>query len=190
MFSGCIKPSDSKETEPWNSRQIASPGKNTGVVSVPCPYSYFRWCGYLCGPWVSFVTTDEFSVRVTNIASRISVSSNQSLSSDFDLFLTLFGMTLLSKGCKLDNVQSHKSLKLSFRNTRVLRSNFVECESFFESNSPDILALCETNLNDSIDSGNFYVRVMLLKSERILLLIYLVLQFMWRLDFHLHRTYL
>ena len=27
-----------------------------------------------------------------------------------------------------------------------------------ESNSPDILALCETNLNDSIDSGNFSVR--------------------------------
>ena len=34
-------------------------------------------------------------------------------------------------------------------------SNFVECESFLESNSPDILALCETNLNDSIDSGSF-----------------------------------
>ena len=33
-----------------------------------------------------------------------------------------------------------------------------ECESFLESNSSDILALCETNLDDSIDSGNFYVR--------------------------------
>ena len=37
--------------------------------------------------------------------------------------------------------------------------NFVDCESFLESNSPDILALCETNLNDStIDSGNFSMR--------------------------------
>ena len=27
----------------------------------------------------------------------------------------------------------------------------------FESNSPDILALCETNLDDSIDSGKFSV---------------------------------
>ena len=36
--------------------------------------------------------------------------------------------------------------------------NFVNCEFFLESNSPDILALCETNLNDSIDSGNFSVR--------------------------------
>ena len=39
-----------------------------------------------------------------------------------------------------------------------LRSNFVDCKSLFESNSPEILALCETNLNDSIDSGNFTVR--------------------------------
>ena len=36
--------------------------------------------------------------------------------------------------------------------------NFVDCESFLESNSPDILALCETNLDDSIDSGNFSLR--------------------------------
>ena len=29
---------------------------------------------------------------------------------------------------------------------------------FLESNSPDIRALCETNLDDSIDSGSFFVR--------------------------------
>ena len=57
--------------------------------------------------------------------------------------------------CKPDNFESHNSLKLSFRG---LRSNFVDCESFLGSNSPDILALCETNLDDSIDSGNFSVR--------------------------------
>ena len=49
-------------------------------------------------------------------------------------------------------------MKLSFTNIRGLRLNFVDCESFLESNSPDILALCETNLDDSIDSGNFSVR--------------------------------
>ena len=32
---------------------------------------------------------------------------------------------------------------------------------FLESNSPDILALCETNLDDSIDPGNFSVKVYL-----------------------------
>ena len=50
------------------------------------------------------------------------------------------------------------SLKHSFRNIWGLRSNFFVCKSFLESNSPDILALCETNLDDSIDSGNFSVR--------------------------------
>ena len=39
-----------------------------------CPYSYFWLCGYFQGRWVSFVTTDEFSVRVTKITSRIGVS--------------------------------------------------------------------------------------------------------------------
>ena len=39
-----------------------------------------------------------------------------------------------------------------------LRSNLAEQESFLESSSPDILALCKTNLDDSIDSGNFSVR--------------------------------
>ena len=69
-------------------------------------------------------------------------------------------MTILSKACKPDNFESHNSLsmKLSFTNIWGLRSNFVDCESFLESNSPDILALCETNLDDSIDSGNFSVR--------------------------------
>ena len=34
----------------------------------------------------------------------------------------------------------------------------MECESFLESTSPDILALCETSLDESIDSGNLSVR--------------------------------
>ena len=67
-------------------------------------------------------------------------------------------MAILSKACKPDNFELHNSLKLSFMNIRGLRSNFVDCEPFLESNSPDILALCETNLDDSIDSGNFSVR--------------------------------
>ena len=67
-------------------------------------------------------------------------------------------MAILSKACKPDDFESHKSLKLSFMNIRGLGSNFVGCESLLESNSPDILALCETNLDDSIDSSNFSVR--------------------------------
>ena len=67
-------------------------------------------------------------------------------------------MAILSKACKPDNFELHNSLKLSFTNMRGLRLNFVDCESFLESNSPDVLALCETNLDDSIDSGSFSVR--------------------------------
>ena len=33
-------------------------------------------------------------------------------------------------------------------------TEFCNCESFLESYSPDILALCETNLDDAIDSCN------------------------------------
>ena len=67
-------------------------------------------------------------------------------------------MSILSKVCKPDNSELHNSLKLSFTNIRGLHSNLVDCESFPESNFPDILALCETNLDDSIDCSNFCVR--------------------------------
>ena len=70
-------------------------------------------------------------------------------------------MTILSKRFKSDNFELQKSLKLSFTNIRGVRSNFVECESFLKLNSPDILALCETNLDDPIDSGNFSVKEVL-----------------------------
>ena len=66
-------------------------------------------------------------------------------------------MATLSKVCKSNNFEPHSSLKLSFLNIWDLRSNFVEWVSFLESNSPDTLAFCETNLDDSIDSGNFSV---------------------------------
>ena len=62
----------------------------------------------------------------------------------FDPFLTQWIIAILSKGCKPDSFESQTSLKLSF--------------TIAESNSPDILALCETNLDDSMDSGNFSVR--------------------------------
>ena len=66
----------------------------------------------------------------------------------FDLFLTIN----YYKRRKPDNFESYNSLKLSFTNIQGLCLNFVECVSFHESNSLDIFALCETNLDDSIDS--------------------------------------
>ena len=99
------------------------------------------------------------------------------------LFLTQWIMTILSKGCKPDNFEPHNSLKLSFTNIQHLCSNFVECEYFLELNSPDILALCESNLDDLIDSGNFLVRRYLPLIQNNSIAHMMVLQFMWRKDF-------
>ena len=73
----------------------------------------------------------------------------------FNLYLTQWITAILSKGCKPDNFEPLNFLKHSFMNIWGVCSNFVEYESFLESNSRDILGLCETNLDDSIDSGNF-----------------------------------
>ena len=50
-------------------------------------------------------------------------------------------MAILSKASKPDKFELHNSLKLRFTNIQGLRSNFVDCESFLGSNSPNILAL-------------------------------------------------
>ena len=62
---------------------------------------------------------------------------------------------ILPKACEPDKFELHNSLKLSFTNIQGLRSNFLDWKSFLESNSSEIFALCETNMDDSIDSGNF-----------------------------------
>ena len=66
-------------------------------------------------------------------------------------------MFILTKRCKPGNFEWHNSLKLSFTNIQGLCSNFVDFKSFLKSNSSNILAPRETNLDDSIDSGNFSV---------------------------------
>ena len=107
---------------------------------------------------MSFVMTNEFSVRATKITSKIGVSLIHSLPFYFYPILTQGIMVILVKICKPDNFELHNSLKLSFMNNRGLHSNFVYCEYLLQSDPFDILALCETNLDDSIDSGNFSVR--------------------------------
>ena len=123
----------------------------------------FLLVGYFQCPWVSFVTTDNFSVRITKITSRIGVSRTHSLLFCFWPIFNSMNYGHISKKCKPDNFELYNSLKLSFTNIWDLRLNFVGCESFLESNSPDILALLETNLDDSTDSGNFSMRGYLLR---------------------------
>ena len=87
-------------------------------------------------------------------------------------------MAMLSKACKSDIFELRNSLNLSFANIRGLCSNFVDCESFLESNSPDMLVLCETNMDNSIDLAISLGEIIFLYSKRILVLIYMVSQFM------------
>ena len=150
--------------EAANQESSPSAGKNTGVVLVLCshmevrPWSDFLWWVYFRGPWVSFAMTNEFSVRVTKFTSGCGLPWTHSLPFYFWPILTQWIMVILSKGCKPDNLEPHNSLKLSFMNIWDLCSSFIDCESFLESNSPHILALCEANLDDSIDSGNVSVK--------------------------------
>ena len=99
-------------------------------------------------PWVSFVMTDEFSVRFTKLPSRIDVSWTHSLPFYYYPILTQWIKVILPKGCKPSNFESHNSLKvLSFTNIWGLPLNFVDCESFVELKCSDFLSLCGTNLD-------------------------------------------
>ena len=156
-----------------------------------CPYSHFWWHGYFWGPWVSFVTTDEFLVRVTKFTSKNSVSWNQSLPFFFDLFLTQWIMVLLSKGCKPTN----------FNNTL-----WNLALQIFQASSR-ILLIVNFSLNQTLLTFLLYVRqtymtqlilvislwgVIFILSRRILLLICIVLQciFYMKEGLYLHGTYL
>ena len=75
-------------------------------------------------------------------------------------------MAILSKGCKPDNFEPPNSLKLKFTNIWGISSNSVEYKSFLESNSPEILPLCETNFNGSVNSDNLSVMGYLLLIQK------------------------
>ena len=133
-----------------------------------CPCNYFWWCGYFWSPCVSIVLTDEFSVRVTKITSRISVSDV----SDFGHFLL--------KGCKPDNLESYNSWKLSLTNIWDLCLNFMECESFLETLLTFLLYVRQTWMTQLI-------QVILLWNFTF---ICMVLQFTRTKEFLLLRAYL
>ena len=107
-------------------------------------------------------------------------------------YLLTHEIAILSKAHKPDKFELHNSLKISFANIWAFSLNFVWWESFFESNSPNFVALCEPNLYDSNHSGNFSVGegggggylLLIWIDYVIMLLISVVLQFMrWRDSF-------
>ena len=62
---------------------------------------------------------------------------------------------------RLHNFQSQNFVKLSFTSIQCLCWSFVICEYVFGSNSSDIVALCETKLDDWNESSKFSVRAYL-----------------------------
>ena len=124
-----------------------------------CPCNYFRWCGYFRFPWVLFVTTNESKVRVRKIASRISVSCMSSQYTFFSFYhlFWLNRMAISSISGKPGTFEFHDSLNLyqysrfSFEFRRMWIFPRIDLFS-------DILRLCETNLDGSIDSDNLSLK--------------------------------
>ena len=142
-----------------------------------CSYNYSRWCKYYQGSSVSFVTTDEFTVKITKSTLWMGVSWAHRMPFCVKSLFWLNEMAILSKVGKLDKLEPQNSLTLSFNNIRSLHFYLAGYESFLDSSSPDILSLCETNVEESIDFKNCSVRGYPPLIERILLLIYMVWRF-------------
>ena len=56
-------------------------------------------------------------------------------------------VTTISKVHQPDNFESHNVLKLRVTNIQGFHSSFVGCDVFLTSNLPEILGLCEANLD-------------------------------------------
>ena len=64
----------------------------------------------------------------------------------------------MSTFCLCINPCSQTFVRLRFTHFQGLCSNLFPCEHFLESSSPDILDLCETNLENPMGSSNCSVR--------------------------------
>ena len=71
----------------------------------------------------------------------------------------------MSTFCLCINPCSQTFVRLRFTHFQGLCSNLFPCEHFLESSSPDILDLCETNLENPMGSSNFSVRGPLVQKD-------------------------
>ena len=79
---------------------------------------------------MSFVMTDEFSVMVRKINSRIGFSWTHSLPFCFWPIFNSVNIAMLTKGYTPNKFESHNSLKLSFLNIWGLHWNFFNVNIF------------------------------------------------------------
>ena len=117
--------------------------------------SYFQCCGYFRCPWVSFVTTDDFSVMLTKITSRIGVSWTRSLPFWFWPILIL---KWAYDQKKVNQITSNHTTLWNLASPILEVFCRISLDVIFPWTKPTgILALYETNLDYSIDSGHFCV---------------------------------
>lgn len=109
---------------------------------------YFWWCRYSLGPWVSFFRNDEFTVMSHELISYVS---------DFCFFLTQWNGNFL-KSTSTWYFWITQLSKLNLNNIWSLRSNFIGNESYLKPTYSDILALYETNIEESIYYSNLPAR--------------------------------
>ena len=140
-FSACNVLPDTKEVEPGSGNQKGLSGcKNTSVVLAPHGNVSLRLFLMVC-------TFSRFLDVICCNRGVLNRSYKNYFKDRFLQFLPFLSneMVLLSKTFEANNFESHEALKLSIINIWGLCYNFVCCGSVLESNSPDILALCETN---------------------------------------------
>ena len=128
MSSGSTVLADSKESGLGSSNQdlSLSSGKNTGIVVMPCH-------AWMCVPITISGVVIIFQVPECHLLQYFSVRVT--------IKNWLSQVAILSKLRKPESFQSYNSPKRSFANFWGLCSSFVECNSYLESSSPDILAL-------------------------------------------------
>ena len=122
-----------------------------------CPYSYYWWCRFFQGYWVSFCY-DRWVLSEVH--------------GDFSKHCRLMN----SQDLKPNNFESQNSLTLNFTNIQSLRWNFVDCESFLELSPLDILLYVGQTWMTQLILALFLCGVVFLYSRRILLLICMIVQ--------------
>ena len=119
--------------------------------------------------WLLHFIGHEFLARATKITVKISVSFIYNLTFWFYLIFYLsknsYNTESMNNCMKVWSnwikVWSHITEKLSFTNIEGLCVNFVCNKSFIGTYFSDTLNLCKTNFDNSIDSGNFSVKLYL-----------------------------
>ena len=150
-------------------------------------YSCFQWCEFSRVPGCYLLQHMNYQKGSQILVQRLMSHHLIAYLPNFNIFLQLIDMVILSKVCKPNNFGTHKSWRLSFTYIRGLWSNFVDYESFLELNYFNILTSCDRTWKTQLNLAISLWGVIFLKFQRTLLHICMVLQVKWMSKLLLHR---